>query len=262
MAEKLLVAPPILPLLAAPDLLSEQVSQALVGAAVEVLATDGGYRRVRTWDGYEGWVEAVGLTPPPEDWGGRFLEIEDLWVNLRPRPDSQAAGLAHAFIGCRFPRLGESGDFVELLHPDGRRLWVEEQRTRAVGGEPIRPARPAAVTATARRFLGVPYLWGGTSPWGLDCSGFVQLVLKLHGIPIRRDAGPQSRQGEPVVQGGTADLVFFGPQKEPERVTHVGMMLDDRRFIHARGSARVRVDFLHAERWTALFRGARRFVAR
>jgi cell wall-associated NlpC family hydrolase len=262
MPETLLVAQPVLPLFAEPDPYTEQVSQALLGAVAEVLETRSGYHRVRTPDAYEGWAEATGFAAAPAGWAGPWSEIEDLWVNFRAIADSQAASVTQAFIGCRFPRLEETERFVQLLLPDGRRLWTETHRTRPVAETPLRPLHAASVCATARRFLKVPYLWGGSSPWGLDCSGFVQLVLRLHGVLIQRDAGQQFRQGRALAAGAAADLVFFGPDHRPERITHVGMLLDERRFIHALGNACVRVDLLHAPRWKALHRGTRRFVER
>ncbi|HEU4753310.1 MAG TPA: C40 family peptidase, partial [Armatimonadota bacterium] len=115
---------------------------------------------------------------------------------------------------------------------------------------------------TARRFLGVPYLWGGGSPVGLDCSGFVQLVMRLHGVELLRDAGPQMTQGEPVEAPDAADLVFFGPEGEPDRISHVGMMLDRERFIHAAGSDRVRINRLRDDPYGRIYRGARRVLPR
>jgi gamma-D-glutamyl-L-lysine dipeptidyl-peptidase len=125
-------------------------------------------------------------------------------------------------------------------------------------GKVHRPGeRPPAPTqeellATAQRFLGVPYLWGGCSPWGLDCSGFVQLVYRLHGISLPRDAHEQALAGEPVpvtssgdgtvagLSGGEA--VFFHSEAPPHRISHVALALGAEAFIHALGSDRVRID--------------------
>lgn len=241
-----------------PDPASEQVSQALLGFPVEPLEASGAWTLIRTPDGYTGWSPADALVPVPPGWGEPFREIEDLWANLRSAADSKRAALVHAPIGTRLPQCGQEEGWVQLLLPDGRRLWTEEHRTWTVGKRFFRSANRLAIPRTARRFLGIPYLWGGCSPWGLDCSGFVQLVYRLHGLPLLRDAHMQFEQGAKAPEPRAADLVFFGPEDKPGRITHVGMMLDRRRYIHAKGSACVRIDVLDPASPT--FRGARRFL--
>lgn len=245
-----------------PDPLAEQVSQALLGMPVEILEEQGDWVRLRSPDTYTGWSLRSGLAETPAGWHEPWVEVVDLFANLRPRNDYRLAVAERAPIGTRLPRLSEAEKRVELLLPDGRRLWTEAVRVQPVTARPLRPAGAAAICRTARRFLGVPYLWGGCSADGLDCSGFVQLVMRLHGIPLLRDADLQFRQGEPAPEPDATDLVFFGPTDRPERITHVGMMLDRRRFIHARGSDRVRIDLLAEEPHAGMFRGARRFLRR
>jgi cell wall-associated NlpC family hydrolase len=240
-----------------PDPLTEQVSQALLGMEVAVVETRPGWSRIRTPDAYQGWIVSEALVPAPEDWTSPWREVEDLWANLRARNDHRQAAVVHAPIGTGLPQVDESEGRVQLLLPDGRRLWTETHRTLPA---PVkRSQKPSAIVRTARRFLGIPYLWGGCSPWGLDCSGFCQLVFRLHGIAIQRDADQQMAQGAPIADPDTADLVFFGPEDRPERITHVGMMLDRRRYIHAKGSACVRINAL--DPMSGGYRGARRFVA-
>jgi cell wall-associated NlpC family hydrolase len=104
------------------------------------------------------------------------------------------------------------------------------------------PARPRltreGLVRTGIRFLGVPYLWGGNTPLGFDCSGLVQRIFRLHGRLLPRDSDQQARIG--VLREGTGpavfepgDLLFFG--RSADRVTHVGMVLPDRTFLHAYG---------------------------
>jgi gamma-D-glutamyl-L-lysine dipeptidyl-peptidase len=246
-----LICPVVAPLFKEPDPLSEQVSQALLATHVLDLRGDEVWRVVRTPDGYEGWVSAQALAPAPEGWQGPWAEVEDLWANLRARPDHRRAAVTQATIGVRLPLVKEEEGWVRLRTPGGEELWTEAHRVQRVAKEPHRPAR---------RFLGIPYLWGGGSHLGLDCSGFVQLVMRLHGIALQRDSIDQSRQGMASPEPDTADLVFFGPAERPGSVTHVGMMLDRRRFIHAKGSDRVRINLLTDDPYPAQFRCARRFL--
>ena len=240
-----------------PDPLAEQVSQALLAMSVVPLEERGEWIRIRTWDAYEGWARSAAFRPDPTGWDGEDFRIVDLWANLRARPDYRQAAATRAPLGTLLPRTGAIKGWVELLLPDGRRLWTEEHRVRAATCRTRRSQR--SIITTARRFLGVPYLWGGNSPDGIDCSGFVQFVMRLHGIPLLRDADMQFGQGQPVSEPQATDLVFFGPADRPEAITHVGMMLDRRRFIHARGSAHVRIDLLQGYSHSGSFRGARRF---
>jgi gamma-D-glutamyl-L-lysine dipeptidyl-peptidase len=254
-----LTAVPVAPMFREPDPLSEHVSQALLGMGVQVLDTRGIWCRIRTPDTYEGWVAAETLSRVPAGWVGPWAEMEDLLPNLRARPEYRQAAVLQAPIGCRLPLVGSQEPWVELLLPDGRRLWTEAKRVRLEATSPRKP-RADAILKTARRLLGVPYLWGGNSPLGLDCSGFVQLVYRLHGIALLRDAHLQHAQGTAVDEPAAADLAFFGPVDRPDRITHVGMMLDGVRFIHAAGSDRVRINRLSDEGYADRGRGLRRFL--
>jgi cell wall-associated NlpC family hydrolase len=199
---------------------------------------------------------------PPKDWGGPFAEVTDLWANLRGRASSTLAAVTQAVIGTRLPVASEHEKWIQLLLPSGKHAWTESHRVRVVGDSPLRPCRPRAILATARRFLGIPYLWGGCSPVGIDCSGFMQLVMRLHGIDLQRDASMQARQGAPVAEPDIADLVFFGPVDQRDKITHVGMMLDRSRFIHAAGSDRVRINQLSDPPYAQELRFGRRFITR
>jgi cell wall-associated NlpC family hydrolase len=260
--EKKLVGRPIVPMLAAPDPLSEHVSQALLGMTVQVLGGRGDWRLVRTWDGYRGWLATVALCDFPKLWGGPWVEVTDLHINLRARPLYKLASITQAMIGTRLPLLDRQEGWVQVLLPHGRQAWTEAHRVQEITDRPIRPLRPAAVVRTARRFLNIPYLWGGCGTSGLDCSGFVQLVLRLHGVELQRDAHQQATQGWEIDPPSTADLVYFGPADIPNKITHVGMMIDDERFIHAAGSDKVRINRLSDVPYKNQLRSARRYVER
>jgi len=108
--------------------------------------------------------------------------------------------------------------------------WVAFRDTVDVAQLPNRFPRPGDLIRTAECFLGVPYLWGGTTVEGLDCSGFTQLAYRLNGVVLDRDADQQTWEGRPVMAAPRAgDLLFFGD----DRVTHGAMATAEREFLHA-----------------------------
>ena len=131
---------------------------------------------------------------------------------------------------------------------------------------------PETILATARRFFGVPYFWGGTSAKGMDCSGFTKTVFFLNGVLLPRDASQQVFVGEPVdTTGGIdlrpGDLLFFGfraTAERKERVTHVGISLGGKRFIHASTDVRVNslapADTDYSQHREQMFLRARRII--
>jgi hypothetical protein len=148
--------------------------------------------------------------------------------------------------------------WVQVRLPDRRLAWVQR------GDLLFDPAAADAgrLIELARRFEGLPYLWGGTSTFGFDCSGFTQMLYRQLGIPIPRDSGPQARwEGmSPVAREEleAGDLLFFGAS--PEEVNHTGMYIGGGEFIHATTHLRpvVQVSRLDDPHWSALLVGCRR----
>jgi len=134
---------------------------------------------------------------------------------------------------------------MEAALPDGRRGFVRASEVQDYAAwKTSRTAAPDAIERTARRFMGVPYLWGGTSAKGFDCSGFVKTVLRLNGIEMPRDTDQQALEGTPVTldagftQLKKGDLLYFRPAgtvSGPERITHVAIYVGNMEFIHASG---------------------------
>ncbi len=189
---------------------SEMTSQLLYGETVEILQNKGKFVKVKMhFDGYEGWIDSQ-----------QIVEISDDYFN--ERKTELVANTVQMYNTSQGPILLSMGSEVNSEKTDPVFLNLE------------------TMTATAKQFLNVPYLWSGRSFFGIDCSGFVQLIYKAHGISLPREAQQQSEIGEVlsfVEESKPGDLAFF--EDEEGRICHVGMMLADHEIIHASGKVRI-----------------------
>jgi hypothetical protein len=214
----LVVRAAIAPLHAEPRISSAQVSQRLAGHSLAVLGREGEWMRVRGEDDYEGWTHRGYLC--------------DSANGAPPR--------ARLSLGC-VVRERDRADAPTRPLPLG--AWLAERDVVASGECVSRDALawrfPRDAEAIARsavdRFAGAPYVWGGITPWGADCSGLVQSVFALHAVALPRDAWQQAECGEPVADSmdelRAAELLFFS-DRDDRRITHVGIALGQGRMVH------------------------------
>jgi gamma-D-glutamyl-L-lysine dipeptidyl-peptidase len=266
------VTPPVENMYAAADENVEVVSQATLGQVVEVLEASGAFARVRTPDRYEGWLSRSALAEyadgaaPRYARSGRVVEVTSLMANVYRDPDvTSARPKSAAPLATRLEVAGDgpSARWLAVRLPAGDTGYVQSGDVKPVDPASPRPrgTREDLVT-TARRFLGVPYLWGGMTARGIDCSGFVSRVYDANGVDLPRDADLQFRDPNvaPVERGALAagDLVFFG--QGAQSITHVGLYLGDGRFINAttHETPVVREDRLDDPHWSSIYQGARR----
>ncbi|GBF06611.1 NLP/P60 [Deinococcus aerius] len=220
---------------ARPDLAASQVTEALPGEGLEVLAERDGWAWVRTGhDRYLGWARADALRAGSGT-RGEELRVTALRAHAFAGPRVSRPIVAELCAGARLTRAPgevETEDgrrWVPVLLPDGTGAWVQEVV--------LSPAPWADAAEFALRFLETPYVWGGRSAWGVDCSGLAQLAYAALGLALPRDADQQQEALRPVETPGRGDLVFFPG--------HVGIMLDGRRLVHANAThMRVTVETL------------------
>lgn len=221
-----------LSLRASPEPDAPQVTEALPGEALEVLDERVGWLWVRTrHDGYLGWARAEGVRPP----GTGDLPVTALRAHAFAGPRISRPVVAELCAGARLTRAPED-DLVEdgrrwtpVRLPGGQAAWVQAAVLEA---EPVTDA-----AAYAARFVETPYVWGGRSAWGLDCSGLAQLAYAALGRALPRDADQQQAALAAVDTPQRGDLAFFPG--------HVGVMLDERRMVHANAThMRVTVETL------------------
>jgi hypothetical protein len=234
------VAVPITDVRRDPDPTTELVTQALLGTPAAALARDasGAWTRVRLPD-YEGWVVTPALAPEPQPTVAadptRYMRVGVVAAPLQvSNPDGTAQHWT-VFAGTLLqPAEPATGDMMIVHLPDGRSGVIAGAALTPLLEHQGRRGDVAAVIATARQFLTTPYLWGGMSVHGIDCSGFVQTIYRVHGYTMPRDAHEQFAALPTAVEHGAwqpGDLLFFGSSTAD--ITHVGMFVGDNRVIHA-----------------------------
>ncbi len=209
---------------------SEQTSQLLFGEVCEILESTKDFLRIRVvYDNYEGWCQATQLIEINE---AQFPEQTSLlaadWVNsltLNGQPMQIPFGCSLALLQNGKATFSKYEISYEGSYINTKNILVKE----------------ASIKNFALKFLNTPYLWGGRSVFGVDCSGFCQVVFKCTGIHLQRDAYQQATQGEAIgflQEVRCGDLAFF--DNEAGKITHVGILLDANTIIHS--SDKVRID--------------------
>lgn len=218
------------------------VTQARMGDILRILKEDEGWYLCQMDDRYLGWVSSAGVWVTGDDPTQSFFSGEVALVTSKMTAAYRDTGEVQAFTqnlvqGTVLPLVSTDNDWASLALPGG---GVVKARLRDLNrfqsySEVFSEKKGVqGVLETAREYLGLPYLWGGCTAYGFDCSGFTQFCLKHNGYRIRRDADMQYEEGEIVEDRANllpGDLVFF--QTYREGASHVGFYLGDSRYVHS-----------------------------
>jgi hypothetical protein len=224
----------IIPLRAEPNDRSEIVSQVLFGEHFEILEKQHQWSKIKLqYDNYEGWVDSKQYQIISEK---SFTSLSKDAVILNSDLVEYVSNPSHSLVPIP---LGSSLSFLNHSEINVEGFGFEGMKTSG-----IKPK--SDLLATAYLYLNAPYLWGGKTPFGIDCSGFTQMVYKLNGYKLLRDASQQSTQGEAlsfIEESEPGDLAFF--DNEEGNIIHVGIIMEDNYIIHASGKVRIdRIDHL------------------
>lgn len=237
-----------------PDYDAESGTQTLLGTPLRVLEKRGGWLRVMTPEGYIAWVTAGSVARVTKEEADQWRLAPKWVVNthytlIRAHPSEKAEVVCDAVWGCIVRKVSDSGKYYKVLLPNGKNGYLlKEHAQDFTQWLDSRKPTPETIIATAKQFLGFPYMWGGTSAKAMDCSGFSKNTYYLNGIILQRDASQQVYTGEDVdITNGLdnlqmGDLIFFGRKAtatQKERATHVGIYIGNGQFIHCATSVRI-----------------------
>ena len=236
-----------------PEHPAELATQGLLGTAVNILKMEDGWYLIQTPDKYISWVDDDGIYSVDENELNNWKNSERVIVtknysNAYEEASEKSDKVSDLVLGDILKFVESKNNFTKIEFPDSRIAFIKSSDVKSYNtwsGDSI--ATNERIVNSAKEFLGLPYLWGGTSSKGVDCSGFTKTVYFMNGVILPRDASQQVNVGELV---GTkdnfsnlvpGDLLFFGRKKsdtEKEKVTHVALYIGDGNYIHSSGRVR------------------------
>lgn len=233
---------------------AELSTQSLMGTPVRVWQKEGYWTRIQTPDDYIGWTDGDAYEPVTKQVYDAWIAapkvmVTSIYTFCYEGASSGSAKVTNLAAGNLLKFEEDAGRYYKVSLPDGRTGYVSKADSdRYADWKESREFTAEKIISTAKELMGIPYLWGGTSPWAADCSGFTKTVYFLNGIILPRDASQQVFTGELIgetvdfekLQPG--DLLFFGRKasaERGERITHVGIYIGDTEFIHASGLVKI-----------------------
>lgn len=233
---------------------AELVTQSLLGTSINVLKKNDGWYLIQTPDKYIAWVDDDGIVAVNkneiESWkkSPKFF-VKSMYANSFKSPDENSEIVSDLVAGAILKKISEKNGFVKVQYPDGREGYIKKSH-----GENYSDwlkyvkADQKNIISTAKLFMGLPYLWGGTSSKGVDCSGFTKTVYYMNGVILPRDASQQVFVGDTVDTSEgfdklkAGDLLFFGrkaSENQKEKITHVAIYIGEGKYIHSAGKVKI-----------------------
>ncbi|HEX9615250.1 MAG TPA: C40 family peptidase [Bacteroidota bacterium] len=232
----------------------ELVTQVQMGMVVRILKEQRGWWFVQSPDRYLGWMEKGSVKVTDEEGVEGWVDapkviVTDYFGIVRDRPHARSMPVTDVVAGVVLRKGPRSGSWQTVYLPNDKKGFIDRSLVEDYDAwKKTRRLTDENVAETAKLFMGIPYLWGGTSVKGFDCSGFTKIVYRLNGLELNRDANQQATMGEQISAGEDfrglkkGDLLFFGRSvggDRPERIWHVGIYLGDKEFIHCAGRVRI-----------------------
>ncbi|BAQ12021.1 NLP/P60 family protein [Bacillus sp. OxB-1] len=247
-------------------------TQALYGQEVDILKSSGDWYQVAVKDqyspknkaGYPGWVPKSHITETYPN----YKNCEMAMVSVPKAGLYETAGTSKKFMDISFntilPVLKEEGAWLQVQTPANGVKFIRKQDAKLLkNATAIAKPTQKDIVNTAKLFTGLPYLWAGTSGFGLDCSGFTYTVYRQHGISIPRDSSVQATNGTAVAKNKMqpGDLMFFSHNKGKGQVHHVSMYIGNGQMIHSPNPKKsVEIISINTEPYKSEFSGARRYL--
>jgi len=232
---------------------AEIATQALLGTPIRLLKKQGEWYLVQTPNNYIAWVDDDGIVEANNKTLNNYSKQKKIVYNQlygysyqEPKVKSQT--VSDLVSGCILAVISSKRKYYQVQYPDKRKAWVRKNEVIDYNEFLDKKPNKSEIVKTAMKFMGLPYLWGGTSAKAVDCSGFTSTVYYMNGSILQRDASQQTKYGKVVSSKYESkdllpgDLLFFGrPASDslPERVTHVAIYIGNTEFIHASGKVRI-----------------------
>ena len=210
---------------------SEMINQLIFGDLITITDIKSSWGLIVTkHDGYEGWVDIKQITIIDQIQFDELASVEPVFLfDISAMFATTGGKMKHILMGSKLPYFENKSFMIS----DGKYMLDGDKQTSIANQSPN-------IIENAMKFIGAPYLWGGRSPFGIDCSGLIQIVFGMAGIKLKRDASLQVENGETinfVNESVAGDLAFF--DNEEGIITHVGIIVDNKQIIHASGEVRI-----------------------
>ena len=232
MSNNMIISTAVAPVHREPGFSSEMVTQGLMWESVTIEKEQDNWQRIQMVDGYEGWIHNFYLTESPAKFTNS-LTITNRIAQVCPQWGKNGSVQVMLSFGTIVPVLEKTSGYSKIQLTNNNAGFIPPQ-------EYVTPEKRDIIIKLAKSLLTVPYLWGGKSSFGYDCSGFVQMVLKTAGISITRDTGEQIQTKGldkiSINEAQPGDLIFFS---ENNRINHVAFSLGSSKIIHCSGEVKI-----------------------